>query len=300
MDPRLDRTPSYLPYACRLEAQPDHLTPAWLIRPARPPAGPADLFFNEGITRRHHMLWVPDPATHVRSVFTLHPNTWTALREWRSGGAAPAANLLQLLRAAGIITTAEERAAAVADWQDAVSVSRSRLRGGFAPIRGLLHPFQLSALRRYFRCRIRRKQLPFGDPQCSRRYVAHDEPVASFFHRELAHVVSDLLGTPVKPSYCYFISYQPGAELPKHVDREQCQYTLALCLDFSPEPACETTWPLKLQTPSEAVVVYQALGDALLYEGRRLPHFRNRLAEGCTSTSILFHYVDEGFSGPLS
>jgi hypothetical protein len=124
--------------------------------------------------------------------------------------------------------------------------------------------------------------------------------VASHFHRQLTFAVGALLGKRVKPSYCYFISYQEGAELTEHVDRAQCKYTLALCLDFSPEPVRGSPWPLQLKLPTETVVVHQALGDALLYEGRRIPHFRTRLAGGCTSTSILFHYVDHDFAGPLS
>ena len=298
MDPHL-APPSWAPFECPLEAQPDHLTPAWLIQPARRPAHPHELAFSDGLTQRSRTLWVADPATRVYSGYVLQPATWEALRRWRTGGPAPPMRLCELLRAAGIVATAEDRDTALGLWQNAVSTSRSRFRNGFAPIRGLIHPFQLSSLRRYFRNRIREGHLPLGDSQCPLRYVAHDEPAAAFFHHQLTHAVSALLGTPVKPSYCYFIGYQGGSELPRHVDREQCAYTLALCLDFSPEPERETSWPLQLQLPTETVVVYQAIGDALLYDGRRIPHFRTSLARDCTSTSILFHYVDADFSGPL-
>jgi hypothetical protein len=198
------------------------------------------------------------------------------------------------------VTTDEHQCAVLAEWQDAVSTCRTSLTQGFAPVRGLIHPFQLSALRRYFRYLIRHKHLPLGDPQCSLRYVANNERITSFFHHQLTYAVSELLGKPVKPSYCYFIGYQGGAELDKHVDRAQCEYTLALCLDFSPEPYKQTSWPLQLQLSVDTVVVYQAIGDSLLYKGREIPHFRTPLADGCTSTSILFHYVDRDFSGPLN
>lgn len=287
-------------YQCCLEAQPDHLTPAWLIEKNPVADDPADLSFSEGITQQGLTLWVPDLATHVQNPFVLRPATWTALREWRRRETLPPEGLIRLLRTAGIVTTERDQRTTQADWQDTVTACRASLEDGYTPVRGLLHPYQLSALRRYYRHLIRIKYLPLGDPQCRLRYVAHNEPIASFFHQQLTHAVSVLLGKPVKPSYCYFISYQGGAELAKHVDREQCEYTLALCLDFSPEPIRGTPWPLQLQLPTETVVVHQALGDALLYEGCRIPHFRTRLAQGCTSTSFLFHYVDEDFSGPLS
>ena len=47
------------------------------------------------------------------------------------------------------------------------------------------------------------------------------------------------------------------------------------------------------------MTVYQALGDGLAYRGTRLPHYRSKLGEGQTSTSIFFHYVSEDFVGSL-
>jgi hypothetical protein len=54
-----------------------------------------------------------------------------------------------------------------------------------------------------------------------------------------------------------------------------------------------------LQTSGGTVTVYQALGDGLAYRGTQLPHYRDRLGEGQTSTSIFFHYVTENFTGSL-
>jgi hypothetical protein len=87
--------------------------------------------------------------------------------------------------------------------------------------------------------------------------------------------------------------------LEKHTDRAQCEFSVTLCLDFSPEPELETPWPIQLETPTGRVAVYQALGDGLAYRGTRLPHFRSKLGEGQTSTSIFFHYVPADFAGSL-
>jgi hypothetical protein len=74
---------------------------------------------------------------------------------------------------------------------------------------------------------------------------------------------------------------------------------VTLCLDFSPEPALATPWPIRLDTPEGAVTVYQALGDGLAYRGTQVPHSRDTLREGQTSTSIFFHYVPADFAGSL-
>lgn len=171
---------------------------------------------------------------------------------------------------------------------------------GYAPIAGLIHPFHVAALRRYYRHLIRTGAIQLGDRQSSRRYIAHNEPVARFFHQQITARLSQLAGEALRPSYVYLASYLSGAELKKHVDREQCEYSVTFCLDFSPEPELATPWPIRLDTASGTVKVYQALGDGLAYRGTRLPHYRDALGEGQTSTSIFFHYVPEGFQGPLN
>jgi hypothetical protein len=164
----------------------------------------------------------------------------------------------------------------------------------------LIHPFHVAELRRYYRYLIRTGRIRLGDGQSPRRYVAYNEPVARFFHHQIAAMLSAVAGEPLKPSYVYMASYLSGAELRKHTDREQCEFSVTLCLDFSPEPELETPWPIRLDTPGATVTVHQALGDGLAYRGTRLPHYRRLLGEGQTSTSIFFHYVPVDFAGSLN
>ena len=89
-----------------------------------------------------------------------------------------------------------------------------------------------------------------------------------------------------------------GAELKKHTDREQCEFSVTLCLDFSPEPKLATPWPIQLDTSAGTVAAYQALGDGLVYRGTRVPHYRC-VAPGHTSTSLFFHYVPVDFQDRL-
>jgi len=170
---------------------------------------------------------------------------------------------------------------------------------GYAPLPGLIHPFHIAALRRYYRYLIRTGAIRLGDRQSARRYVAYNDPVARFFHQHITGTLSAVAGETLKPSYVYLASYLSGAELKKHVDREQCEFSITLCLDFSPEPALATPWPIQLETPTSKVAVCQSIGDGLAYRGTRLPHYRDKLGEGQTSTSIFFHYVAADFAGSL-
>jgi hypothetical protein len=249
------------------------------------------------------IAWVRDLATGTNMPFALGPELSAIAHELMHRPAAIAnlpQNLRTLFNRAQILVCAESLLCRRRTWSPIAQLCCAKfLQNGYTPVPGLIHPFHLAVLRRYYRRQIRKGAVRLGDDQSSRRYIAHNDPVARFFHFQLAQCVSKLVGKPVKPSYVYMAAYQPGARLEKHTDREQCAFSITLCVDYSPEPALATPWPLYLETPRGTVTVYQALGDGLLYRGCELPHYRRTLAQGHTSTSIFFHYVAEDFSGPL-
>jgi hypothetical protein len=256
----------------------------------------------EGFCLDGTLAWVPDAAVDAMHPFWLGPRLADAVSRLHAGEAAfsLSQDVRLLLAEAGILTKADQAKRRAAEWSETARLRASAFRErNFVPLRNLIHPFHLAALRRYYRYAIRRGAIRLGDEQSPRRYVAHNEAVARYFHHQIAKAVSAIVGQPVKPSYVYLASYLSGAELRKHTDREQCEFSVTLCLDFSPEPELATSWPLCLDTSEGRVTVYQALGDGLVYRGTKLPHYRTALGEGYSSTSIFFHYVPADFSGSL-
>jgi len=256
-----------------------------------------------GFALQGTIAWVRSPATGNLLPFWLGPQLEGVVRNLRPNEPAPASmpyGVRSLLAAADILLSEDRMSQRLRQHEEMIQKAASRFREkGYAPLGDLIHPFHIAALRRYYRYLIRTGAIHLGDGQSPRRYVAYNEPVARFFHRDIAATLSAVAGEPLKPSYVYMASYLSGAVLKKHTDRAQCEFSVTLCLDFSPEPALETPWPIRLDTPTSTVTVYQALGDGLAYRGTRLPHYRSALREGQTSTSIFFHYVAEDFSGSL-
>ena len=256
-----------------------------------------------GFAMEGTMAWVGDSASKLPQPFWLGPQLEAVVRGLRPNESVPPSvpdATKRLLARAGILVSEDhigqdhgEREAMI---RKAAPIFREK---GYAPLAGLIHPFHVAALRRYYRYMIRTGAIRLGDRQSPRRYVAYNDPVARFFHHHITATLSAVAGEPLKPSYVYLASYLSGAELKRHTDREQCEFSVTLCLDFSPEPMLETPWPIRLETPASTVTVYQALGDGLAYRGTRLPHYRDTLGDGQTSTSIFFHYVAVDFSGSL-
>jgi hypothetical protein len=249
------------------------------------------------------IAWVRD-SHRGHMPFWLGPKFERILHGLNPNAPLPAsvpARVRSVLAAANLLASEEEMGAPTEPRTEAIAKAAAQFAGkGYAPLRGLIHPFHIAALRRYYRYKIRTGALPLGDRQSSRRYAIHNDPVARFFHHQIAPTLSEVAGQPLKPSYVYMSSYLGGAALKKHTDREQCEFSITLCLDYSPEPVLATPWPIRLETPAGTVTVYQALGDGLAYRGTRLPHYRGTLGEGETSTSIFFHYVAADFVGSLN
>ena len=285
--------------------QPLYLNPHCVLSPAGhvPPELESRNELLSGFAQEGTIAWVRSSANESPLPYWLGPQLEALVRGLKRDQPLPSAvpdATRGVLAAAGILVSEGRTVPRHGEREQILRKAAPHFREkGYAPLAGLIHPFHIAALRRYYRYRIRTGAIPLGDRQSPRRYVAYNEPVARFFHHHLAATLSAVAGEPLKPSYVYLASYLYGAELKKHTDREQCEFSVTLCLDFSPEPALETPWPIRLETPTNTVTVYQALGDGLAYRGTRLPHHRDTLGEGQTSTSIFFHYVAADFPGPL-
>jgi hypothetical protein len=122
-----------------------------------------------------------------------------------------------------------------------------------------------------------------------------------FFHAQLNDLVSEIVGAPTKPSFSFYASYRTGSELPAHRDREQCEYSMSILVDYAPEPDDLSPWPIFVQPPgaSAATPVDLGIGDAVFYFGREVRHHRERLTNSEYCNCWFFFYVPEDFQGSL-
>jgi hypothetical protein len=306
-------------FRCLLDEQPTDLLPKPALATLRTLRAAGDLVLNpycqlssrdlhrlpflDRFLSAPETLWILDPATDALLPFWLGTNSLRLLGQTQPGHPPPEdiqPKFVSVLRFADLLVARNYRARrrqAVA--QTVARAATSFQQNGFALLTSLVHPFHLAALRRYYRDLANAGAFHPGEGQYSKRSWMHNETVARFFHHQLTSIVAAITREAVRPSYVYIASYGRGADLPKHTDREQCEFTISMCLDFIPEPRDVTGWPLYLETKSRRVVIQQALGDGLLFRGREIPHYREPLPHASTSTSIFFHFVRCNFVGSL-
>jgi hypothetical protein len=222
------------------------------------------------------------------------------------------------LAAAGIIVdpqvydeTEKIAAGTISDAQKLFSQSK------YATLKNVIPEAQVRAMQVFYRAYIEQGFILMGDTRVQRRFREPNEPLARFFHLSLAGLMSKLVGCEVKPSYCYAASYREGADLPPHIDREACEYSFSIQIDYEPEPGDGVSpWALGLSTrelndntkyllewkdfePGQETerALYLGNGDCLAYRGRDLAHYRSQLPVGHKSTSLFFHYVPMDYDG---
>ena len=258
----------------------------------------------DGLLRGVPLAWVEDSGTGVWTPFGVRGEWVAVIASLRPSQAAPATLTPgirgALIKAHVLVPQDRERERRRA-WEEICREAGARFhRYGYAIIRDLIHPAYLGAMRRYYRGLVAEGQLPKGDEQVADRYRLQSEPAAMFLHPQLTDLVSQIAGEPVKPSYLYFASYPPGSALPRHVDRLQCEFSISLLTDYSPDPDGPSPWPLFLEhprLPGGVVAADLGIGDAVFYRGRELVHYRDPLPEGHHSTSLFFHYLRKDFVG---
>src|SRR6476661_560632 len=124
----------------------------------------------------------------------------------------------------------------------------------------MLHGAQCNALMKYYNELIDSGTWPLGDDQVAGRYGWFNESLCRFFHHQFTGMVSRLAGRPVRPSYAYVSAYRGGAVLDRHVDREQCEFTISVLLGESGSQA-GGGWPLLLDTATGTTTIQQRPGD---------------------------------------
>jgi hypothetical protein len=213
-------------FHCLLDEQPTHLVPDCLLRQGQFHPGEKKLCLNpdcrltsDGDADRNFesarllnmsvpdggsTAYVRDPATGTNMPFALGPELSRIAQELADRPATIAAlpeNLRTLFYRAQILICTESLHCQRQTWSTVTQRYRAKfLQNGYASVPSLIHPFHLAALRRYYRRQIRKGAVRLGDEQSSRRYIAHNDPVALFFHLQLAPFVSKLVGKSVKPS----------------------------------------------------------------------------------------------------
>jgi len=126
----------------------------------------------------------------------------------------------------------------------------------------------------------------YGDTQVEKAFSAASPIITETLLEVVTPFLSHQINCELYPTYSYLRIYVKGAVLEKHTDRNSCEVSATIPL------SCDspTIWPLFLETSENSIRVELEPGDALIYKGIELPHWREPF-EGERQVQVFLHYV---------
>lgn len=131
------------------------------------------------------------------------------------------------------------------------------------------------------------------DPQCPLSESLYGGEIFDRLLENLMPMIEQNTGKKLYPTYSYARLYKPDEELKNHRDRDACEISVSLCLDFEGD-----SWPIYIshnQDKSNASEIIMEQGDAVIYRGCDVWHWRDKF-KGKWATQVFLHYVDK--NGP--
>lgn len=137
-----------------------------------------------------------------------------------------------------------------------------------------------------------KQQMRIGDKQCPLSYSSYAMPIGEVLLFTLKEKIEEICHKKLIPTYSYCRIYQNGDALKIHKDRNACEYSVTLNL-YQDAP-----WSFFLENNESTIIeCIQNPGDAIIYKGTEIKHFRNTFT-GNTYIQLFLHYIDA--NGPYA
>ena len=160
-------------------------------------------------------------------------------------------------------------------------------RNGYAVIPSLLAPALTDFFWSYIHTKYASGLMTWGDALVPMTPASYGDSAAEGLLEYVQPQVEAVTGRELLPTYSYLRIYKRGDKLLSHRDRPACEFSLSLNIGQTPDEP----WPLFVENASGGARVDLKPGDALLYRGIDLFHWREPYA-GNQLVQVFLHWVD--------
>jgi hypothetical protein len=161
---------------------------------------------------------------------------------------------------------------------------------GYTKIEGLVDAQTIQTISQYFENKINRGEWTakseISENEASKLgYYA--DPLIEVMLKQCQYAIEQHTGLLLEPTYSFSRVYQEGEELTPHTDRPSCEISATINV------ACTgDVWPIWMQyKDKDPVKCMLSPGDAVIYKGCEVTHWRRKLPEGQINVQFMLHYV---------
>lgn len=168
---------------------------------------------------------------------------------------------------------------------------------GYVLVRQFLDPQSIATISQYLENTMNRypENNQGGYDDVSNNKISwYADPLIQVVLQNSMAEVEGITNLQLYPSHSFTRVYQQGNNLKPHVDRGECEISVTCNIATKGEP-----WPIYMKAPGkEPVAHYLEPGDACVYKGCDVLHWRNKAVDTDINVQIMLHYVDK--NGPYA
>jgi hypothetical protein len=164
---------------------------------------------------------------------------------------------------------------------------------GCVRINGFLDPTTVATISQYFENKIAlgewKETVEKNAESEITKLFYYADPLIEVVLKTSKTLVEEAVGKELFPTYSYARVYQPGEELKPHVDRPACEYSVTVNIAHNGAAS-----PIYMQYKDNPVEQYTlASGDAVVYKGCEVRHWREPFQKDQLNVQFMLHYVDK-------
>lgn len=162
---------------------------------------------------------------------------------------------------------------------------------GYTIVRGFLDSQSVHTISRYLENSLKRypENNQGGKDGDSSKISWYADPLIETVLLNSLPEMEQITGSKLFPSYSFTRVYTKGDELKPHTDRPACEVSVTCHVATVGKP-----WPIWMQAPgSEPLEHYLEPGDACVYHGCQVKHWRKPATETDVNVQFMLHYVKQ-------
>jgi len=165
-------------------------------------------------------------------------------------------------------------------------------QNGYVLIKNFLDETAVQTVSRYIEYSLNQGFMPRDNNKEAPSHRRYGDPLTETILYNSKEHIENVTGKKLYPTYSFSRVYLKGDELKPHVDRPACEISVTCHVATQGDP-----WPIWMKAPGkEPIYFVLEPGDAVVYKGCEVTHWREKAINTAVNAQFMLHYVDQ--NGP--